>query len=305
MNFEFTGMQALLLIVGLAILTIVIIVALKYFLNSRKDLKSKYAKKKLASPLVARNKYPEVDSFKLRNSILLFGLVASLAIVFIVFNWTTYERKLDLSGYDLTVEEDFEMEPPRTAEPPKPPPPPPPPVIEEVPETEILDDEEQPEFQSTEVDEDTEVEAPPEDTTTVKAAPPPPPPPPPKQEEEIFSVVEQMPRFPGCENEKTNEARDQCSKQKLLQYIYKNLKYPAIAKENGIQGRVVLRFVVNQQGKISDIQILRDIGGGCGEAAAKVIRSMNNMPQRWIPGRQGGRKVKVWYTLPIVFKLTG
>ena len=75
--------------------------------------------------------------------------------------------------------------------------------------------------------------------------------------------------------------------------------------ENGIQGKVTLRFVVNKKGKISDVKILRDIGGGCGEAAAKVIRSMNNMPQKWTPGRQGGRKVKVYYTLPVVFKLTG
>ena len=303
MNFEFTTTQSLLLIVFIAVLVIAIIFILKYFLNRKRDLKSIYKDKKMSSPLVARNKYPEVDPFKLRKSVLLFGLVASLAVVFIVFNWTTYEKKLDLSGYDLNVDEDFEIEPPRTAEPPKPPPPPPPPVIEEVPEEEILDDEEQPEFQSQDITEDDIVEAPPEDTT--KAAPPPPPPPPPPKEEEIFQIVEQMPRFPGCEDKSTKAEKDKCSQEKLMQYIYNNLKYPSIARENGIEGRAVIRFVVDKNGKVSDVKILRDIGGGCGEAAAKVIKSMNNMSKKWVPGRQGGRKVKVYYTLPVIFKLTG
>ncbi len=303
MNFEFTTVQALLFIILIAILIIAIIFVLKYFLNRKRDLKSIYKDKKLASPLVARNKYPEVDPFKLHRSVLLFGLVASLAVVFIVFNWTTYEKKMDLSGYDLNVEEDFEIEPPRTAEPPKPPPPPPPPVIEEVPEEQILDDEEQPDFQSQDVDVDDVVEAPPEDTTHV--APPPPPPPPPPKEEEIFQIVEQMPRFPGCEDKSTKAEKEKCSQQKLMEYIYANLKYPSIARENGIEGRAVIRFVVDKTGKVSDVKILRDIGGGCGEAAAKVIKSMNNMPKKWVPGRQGGRKVKVYYTLPVIFKLTG
>ncbi len=303
MNFEFTTIQALLFIILIAVLIIAIIFVLKYFLNRKRDLKSIYKDKKLASPLVARNKYPEVDPFKLHRSVLLFGLVVSLAVVFIVFNWTTYEKKLDLSGYDLNVEEDFEIEPPRTAEPPKPPPPPPPPVIEEVPEEQILDDEEQPDFQSQDVDVDDVVEAPPEDTTHV--APPPPPPPPPPKEEEIFQIVEQMPRFPGCEDKSTKAEKEKCSQQKLMEYIYANLKYPSIARENGIEGRAVIRFVVDKHGKVSDVKILRDIGGGCGEAAAKVIKSMNNMPKKWVPGRQGGRKVKVYYTLPVIFKLTG
>ena len=303
MNFEFTTVQALLLIIFIAVLVIAIIYILKYFLNKKRDLKSIYQDKKQMSPLIARNKYPEVDPFKLRKSVLLFGLVASLAVVFIVFNWTTYEKKLDLSGYDLNVDEDFEIEPPRTAEPPKPPPPPPPPVIEEVPEEEILDDEEQPEFQSQDVDVDDEVEAPPEDTTHV--APPPPPPPPPPKEEEIFQIVEQMPRFPGCEDKSTKAEKEKCSQEKLMQYIYANLKYPSIARENGIEGRAVIRFVVDKNGKVSDVKILRDIGGGCGEAAAKVIKSMNKMSKKWVPGRQGGRKVKVYYTLPVIFKLTG
>ena len=303
MNFEFSSLQSLLLIVLVAVITLGIIFVVKYLLNSKKGLKEKYQDKKLASPLVARNKYPEVDSFKLRRSVLLFGLVASLAVVFIVFNWTTYEKGVDLTGYDLTVDEDFEIEPPRTAEPPKPPPPPPPPVIEEVPEEEILDDEEPVEFADQSVDEDTEVEAPPEDTT--KAAPPPPPPPPPPKEEEIFQIVEQMPRFPGCEDKSTKAEKDQCATQKLYEFIYSKLKYPAIARENGIEGKVTLRFAVDKKGKVSQVKILRDIGGGCGDAASKVIKSMNNMSKKWIPGRQGGRKVSVWYTLPVVFKLTG
>ena len=304
MNFEFSSMQTTMLVVFIALLVIGIILVVKYLLNNKKGLKAKYENKKLASPLVARNKYPEVDAFKLRRSVLLFGLLASLAVVFIVFNWTTYDKKMDFSSYDLTVDEDFEIEPPRTAEPPKPPPPPPPPVIEEVPEEEILDDEEQPEFQSMDTDVDEEVEAPPEDTT-VKAAPPPPPPPPPPKEEEIFQIVEQMPRFPGCEGKKNKAEKEQCATQKMYEYIYDKLSYPTIAQENGIEGKVTLRFAINKKGKVSKVKILRDIGGGCGDAAKKVIESMNNMPEHWVPGRQGGRPVSVWYTLPVVFKLTG
>lgn len=303
MNFEFSSMQATMAIVLIAILVVAIILVVRYLLNSKKNLKQKYEGKTWASPMIGRNKYPDVDSFRLRSSVLLFGLVASLATIFIVFNWTTYEKATDFSAYDLTVDEDFEIEPPRTTEPPKPPPPPPPPVIEEVPEEEILDDEEPIEFEDQSVEADDDVEAPPEDT--VKAAPPPPPPPPPPKEEEIFQIVEQMPRFPGCEDIRKKAEKEQCATKKLYEFIYSKLNYPAIARENGIEGKVTLRFAINKKGKVSQVKILRDIGGGCGDAAAKVIKSMNNMSKKWVPGKQGGRKVSVWYTLPVVFKLTG
>ena len=303
MNFEFTALQVLLFVILIAVLVIAIIYFLKFRLNQQKNLKEKYASRTLSSPLEARNKYPEVDGFKLRNSILLVGIIFSLAAIFFAFNWTTYEKALDLSGYDLNVEEDIEMAPPPTTEPPPPPPPPPPPVIEEVPDEVVLDEEEQTKFQDTEVTEDEVVIAPPVDTT--RKAPPPPPPPPPPKEEEIFVMAEDMPRFPGCEKESTKADKEACAQQKLMEYIYSNLKYPTIATENGIEGRVTLRFVVEKDGKVGQVEILRDIGGGCGDAAKKVIEDMNTLPDKWIPGKQGGRKVRVFFTLPVIFKLNG
>ena len=125
-----------------------------------------------------------------------------------------------------------------------------------------------------------------------------------KGEVEIFQIVEQMPRFPGCEELKTLREKNKCSNQKLMEYIYENLEYPEAAIKNETEGRVVVRFTVTKEGAIENVKTLRDIGDGCGEAAKKVILSMNNMEQKWIPGRQGGRKVSVYYTLPVIFKLT-
>ena len=91
----------------------------------------------------------------------------------------------------------------------------------------------------------------------------------------------------------------------MLQYIYKHLKYPAIARENGVEGMAVLQFVVSESGAVTDIQVKRDPGAGCGDAAQKVVQGMNNLPQKWTPGKQRGRPVKVLYTLPVKFKLRG
>ncbi|NNF36806.1 MAG: energy transducer TonB, partial [Saprospiraceae bacterium] len=124
--------------------------------------------------------------------------------------------------------------------------------------------------------------------------------------EEIFTTAEQMPRFPGCEDMAgSNAEKEACAKKKMLQYIYKNLNYPAIARENGVEGMCVIQFVVDRDGSVTNVNLVRDIGAGCGEAASKVVNSMNNMPQKWTPGKQRGRPVKVLYTLPVRFKLEG
>lgn len=113
-----------------------------------------------------------------------------------------------------------------------------------------------------------------------------------------------MPRFPGCEDMKGSDAeKEECAKKKLLEFIYGNLKYPAIARENGVEGNVVIQFVVDKDGSVKDINIVRDIGAGCGTAAQTAVESMNNMGKKWTPGKQLGRPVKVLYTLPIKFKL--
>ncbi|MFZ1525677.1 MAG: TonB family protein, partial [Saprospiraceae bacterium] len=126
-----------------------------------------------------------------------------------------------------------------------------------------------------------------------------------KDNGEIFKVVEQMPRFPGCEDLPYGHERDDCAKTKMLEYIYQNLKYPQEARKNNVEGQVVLQFVVEKDGRLNDIKVVRDIGAGCGIAARQVIENMNAMKSRWIPGKQSGKDVRVLYTLPVKFKLEG
>jgi protein TonB len=134
--------------------------------------------------------------------------------------------------------------------------------------------------------------------------PPPPSPCPPPDYNKVYVRSEVMPRFPGCEDlEGTNEEKAKCAEKKMNEYIYTNLKYPEEAKKNGVQGQVVLKFVVTKEGKIIDVELLRDPGAGLGEAAKEVVLSMNDIPQRWSSGKMKGIPVNVWYTLPVKFSL--
>ena len=125
-------------------------------------------------------------------------------------------------------------------------------------------------------------------------------------EDKIFKVVEEMPRFPGCEDMAGSiDERKACSDKKLLEYLYKNLKYPAIARENGVEGMAVIQFVVEKDGSVAGAKVVRDPGAGTGTSALKVVEAMNSMGAKWTPGKQRGRPVKVQYTLPVKFKLEG
>ena len=106
------------------------------------------------------------------------------------------------------------------------------------------------------------------------------------QEAEIFTIVEEMPEFPGGMN-------------KLGEYLAKNIKYPQMARETGIQGRVFITFVVEPDGSVTNVQVLRSLGGGCDEEAIRVVKSM----PKWKPGKQRGKPVRVSYILPVNFKL--
>ena len=106
------------------------------------------------------------------------------------------------------------------------------------------------------------------------------------EEEKPYEMVEQMPSFPG-------------GAQELLQYIAKNLKYPTIAQENGVQGRVICQFVVARDGSVQNVRVVRSLDPYCDKEAIRVIQSL----PKWIPGKQNGKTVPVYYTLPIVFKL--
>ena len=104
--------------------------------------------------------------------------------------------------------------------------------------------------------------------------------------EEIFTAVEQMPQFPGGEAE-------------LLKYIASHIKYPTMAAENNIQGRVVVKFVVNKNGKVGDVVVLRGKDPDLDKEAVRVVKTLPD----FIPGKMNSQAVSVWYTLPINFKL--
>ncbi len=104
--------------------------------------------------------------------------------------------------------------------------------------------------------------------------------------EEIFTAVEQMPQFPGGEGE-------------LLKYISTHIKYPTMAAENNIQGRVVVKFVVQKDGKVGEVVVLRGKDPDLDKEAVRVVKTLPN----FIPGKMNGQAVSVWYTLPINFKL--
>lgn len=128
-------------------------------------------------------------------------------------------------------------------------------------------------------------------TEAIPAPPPPPPPPPPTSEtstgaEQVFTVVENMPQYPGGE-----EAR--------MNYMIKNVKYPKEAKEKGIQGTVYATFIVEKDGSINNVKIIKGIDTRCDEEAFRVVSEM----PKWKPGTQNGKAVRVKFTMPISFKL--
>ncbi len=104
--------------------------------------------------------------------------------------------------------------------------------------------------------------------------------------EQIFEHVEQMPEFPGGQAE-------------LMKYLSEKIKYPVLAQEQGIQGQVILRFVVGKDGGVSDVRIVRSLDPSCDKEAVRVVQSM----PKWLPGKQNGNPVMVYFTLPVRFKL--
>lgn len=220
-------------------------------------------------------KKPEVDLNRSRGLFFEIGLTVSLAAVLGSFSYYVTERTVSSLG-EVVVMEEVEMEIPPSRQEYTPPPPPPPPTLTIVEDNVEI---EEVEMQTTEVQEDTRIDVP----TTVVVEP--------ERnvkivEPEIFTIVEEMPSFPGGDA-------------KLFEYLRKNIKYPPMARENNLQGTVVLSFIVDEKGSIKDIKVMRSVGGGCDEEAIRVVKSM---PQ-WNPGKQRGTAVKVSYTLPVRFTL--
>ena len=216
-------------------------------------------------------KNPDANLEKKRAGFIFVGLVFSLAVVLLAFEYTTYDKtSSELGNLNLYLIEE-EIVPIAQVVPPPPPPPPKPTTV-----IEIVDDEEEIEeelvVEDLEVDENTDVEIVEMEETV--------------EEEEIFTIVEKMPTFPGGEAE-------------LFKWLGKNIQYPTMAQDAGIQGVVFVTFVVEKDGSVTGVRVLRGIGGGCDEEA---IRRVKQMP-RWEPGEQRGKPVKVQYNLPVRFTL--
>ena len=118
------------------------------------------------------------------------------------------------------------------------------------------------------------------------AAPPPPPAPKPEVANKVFDVVEEMPSFPGGQGA-------------LMAFLSSNVKYPVVAQENGVQGRVIVGFVVEKDGSITDVKVMRSVDPSLDREAQRVVKSM----PKWKPGKQNGSAVRVKYTVPVLFKL--
>ena len=206
------------------------------------------------------------------------GLIIALAIVLVAFEWTSSTRAIDQSTMisEGVVEE--EIIPITRAEEVKTPPPPPPKALDvltivdddvKVADVEIID---------SESDDNTTVEVVKiEQTATVEEE---------MEDAPVFVLVEEMPEFPG-------------GPAAITKFIGENTKYPAIAVENGIQGKVYVSFVVNAKGKVENVKIVRGVDPSLDKEAVRVIESM----PMWKPGKQRNKPVKVSYTMPVTFKL--
>ena len=212
-----------------------------------------------------------------RLTFTLVGLVVSLFIVWRVFEYKSYDKQnLDTFQRQVEVIEE-EMVEITKQEMPKPPVQAPKPQVTQIQvvedDVEVEDIELNAEVDQDEVIEEYVYEAPEIEEEDI-------------QEEEVFLSVEENPEFPG-------------GPAKLLEYVQKNLKYPMMARESDIQGRVFVGFVVEKDGSITNVKVMRGIGGGCDEEAVRVVQSL----PKFKPGKQRGNPVRVAYTLPIVFKL--
>jgi len=220
-------------------------------------------------------KSPKADLESKRVLFIQLGLIFTLALVLLAFEWKTYDRVLtDLGDRDaLDIPEEM-VEITRQDQPPPPPAPPP-----QTTQFKIVEDD-------VEIDDDFIVDVDVDQTTQIEAYIPPVFEEEAVQEQEIFIVVEDPPSFPGGD-----EAR--------IRFLSENIRYPQMARESGIQGTVFVTFVVERDGSVTDVRILRGIGGGCDEEAIRVIKAM----PKWNAGKQRGRPVRVQFNMPIRFTL--
>lgn len=218
----------------------------------------------------------ESDRFIFRE----IGLIISLLLILAAFNLKTNYQSNGINDHQTNKIEIEEMAPitiQKTSLPP------PPPQIQQVTILHVVEDE-------VEVETELEINAEADQGTVIEEFVPYTPTEDNEEEfvddEVVFVIVESMPSFPGGLNT-------------LKQYLHNNIHYPQLAKESGIQGKVFLSFVVEKDGAVTDVEILRGIGGGCDEEAVRVVQQMPN----WTPGRQRNIPVRVRFTLPVKFTL--
>jgi protein TonB len=212
-------------------------------------------------------KNPEVNLEHKRGLFLQIGLVVALLLVLVAFEYKSYEKVAYNLGQLNLDDLEEEIIPITKQEVKPPPPPPPPPEVIEIVEDEV-EIENEIEIEDTESDEDEEIEIEEED------------------DDEFFMVVENMPEFPGGDLG-------------LMKYIQKNVKYPAIAKEYNITGKVYVSFIVDKSGSVTNVKVVRGVDKNLDAEAVRVVKSL----PKYKPGKQRGKAVRVMFTIPINFTL--
>ena len=223
-------------------------------------------------------KSPKADLENKKTTNLLIGAIMILAVLFVGFEWSERDKKVstDTGIADVVFEEEIipitEQEQPKQA-----PPPPEAPKVEEV--LEIVENDADVQESTIQASDDTqqavEVKYTPVEVEEEEV-----------EEQQIFQVVEEMPEFPGGMAE-------------CMKGLGKNIKYPTISQENGVQGRVIVQFVVNRDGSIVDPVVVRGVDPYLDKEALRVI----SMMPKWKPGKQRGKAVRVKYTVPVMFRL--
>ena len=225
-------------------------------------------------------KSPKADLERGKRIFLMLGLVLALGVILLAFEWKAKPTSASSLGTLQVAEVEDEVIPITRQEQVQPPPPPPPPQVIEVlnivdDNSDIMDDLS---LFDSEADNETFIDVAPVVQTVKKEEE--------EEEAQVFFIVEEMPEFPGGEAA-------------LRRFIANSIKYPQIAQENGIQGRVYVQFVVERDGSVSNASVARGVDASLDKEALRVV---NSLP-KWKPGMQRGKPVKVSYTVPINFVL--
>jgi periplasmic protein TonB len=256
------------------------------------------AKENMKAPafdeIVFENRNKEYGAYWLRKKYsrnLLIGMIIGIiilgtAIIAPYINAKALENKAKRAERQVEIKMENLDQPQENVEPPPPPPPPPAETVAQVRYVApvVVDSVKPEDIKQLMTADQAQVEVKNEEVSVVEEV----------QEEvkeeeaptEVFVVVEEMPAFPGGDKA-------------LMEFIYANIQYPEIAKENNIQGRVILRFCVTYKGGVDQVQVIRGVDKSLDDEAVRVIK----MLPAWKPGKQGGKPVNVWYSVPVTFQL--